>query len=85
MSTRELVFDIFAIDRASKVFTKVGAEAEGLGTKTMKAMSIVGAATAAAIGVVAVMAVKNGIAMQESDAKIQGNAQITAKAATGHW
>ena len=78
---RELIFDIFAIDRASKVFTKVGTEAEGLGSKTLKAMNVVGAATAAAIAAVGVMSVKNAMAMQESDAKIQGNALITAAAA----
>src|SRR5450631_1113972 len=83
LMARELIFDIFAIDRASKVFTKVGTEAEGLGSKTLKAMNVVGAATAAAIAAVGVMSVKNAMAMQESDAKIQGNALITAAAAKG--
>jgi TP901 family phage tail tape measure protein len=34
MSTRELVFDIFAVDRASRVFSKVGAEMEATGAKS---------------------------------------------------
>lgn len=81
MAVRELVFDIFAIDRASKVFTRVGAESESMGSKLTKVTNQVGKATALAVLAVGVMSVKNALAMQESEAKIQGTAQITSTAA----
>ena len=70
MGTRELVFDIFAIDRASKVFTKVGASADGLGTKTMKAMKDIGAATALAAVAIGVASVKIAGDFQESTTQL---------------
>lgn len=66
MGTRELVFDIFAIDRASKVFTKVGAEAESMGSKTLKVMQGIGKATAIAAVAVGVASVKMAADYQEA-------------------
>lgn len=53
MAARELVFDIFAVDRASKVFDKVGSEADGLGKKTTGMNKAAGLAFAA-VGAAAV-------------------------------
>jgi TP901 family phage tail tape measure protein len=80
-----LVWDLIATDNASAVFKRVGAsagaaskETASMGHSFAKAGEIV---TLAAIGI-GVVAVKMAMSMQESNAKIQGNAQITAKAAT---
>lgn len=44
MSNRDLIFDIFAIDRASAVFSRVGAEAEGMGGRVSKGGAVASAA-----------------------------------------
>jgi TP901 family phage tail tape measure protein len=64
---RELIFDILAIDRASRVFEKVGASAEGMGAKTKSGGAIMQAAlmTAAAVVVgIGVESVKTAAAME---------------------
>jgi TP901 family phage tail tape measure protein len=68
---------------ASKALRGVGDEAGKLGEKSMKSVQAVGAAVALAVAAIAVLSVKNAMAMQESDAKIQGNAQISKAAAVG--
>ena len=81
-----LVWDLLATDNASAVFKKVGAEAgaasketAGLGAGFAKMGGVLALAGAA----LTVVAVKMAVDMQESTAKIQGNAQITQKAAVG--
>ena len=81
-----LIFDLIATDNASSVFKKVGAEAsataketETLGSRFSKFGGVLALAGAA----MTVVAVKMAVDMQESTAKIAGNAQITQKAAVG--
>lgn len=55
MAARELVFDILAIDRASRVFDKVGANAEIMGSKASKGAKLMqGALLGAAVAVAAI-------------------------------
>jgi TP901 family phage tail tape measure protein len=69
MAVRELVFDIFAIDRASATFSRVGAEAEGLGTKASLGAAAIGKAFLGAGVVVGVL----GIASAKMAANFETN------------
>jgi TP901 family phage tail tape measure protein len=81
-----LVWDLIAHDNASGTFKRVGAEAEAAAGKTEAMSKKVAAASKAIVLVgvgVAAIGVKMAVSMQESNARIQGNAQLTAKAARG--
>jgi TP901 family phage tail tape measure protein len=83
VSDLSLKYLLFGQDvSASKALKDVGKSADDLGTKAKKGMEAIGAGAIAAIAAVAVLSVKNALTMQESDARIQGSAQISAKAAT---
>ena len=81
-----LVWDLIATDNASATFQRVGKEAgaagketENLGSKFSKFGGVIALAGAA----LTVVAAKMAADMQETTAKIQGNANITQKAAVG--
>jgi TP901 family phage tail tape measure protein len=81
-----LVWELIATDNASEVFKKAGKEAGAASKETegmMGSFTKLGGVVALAGAALTVVAVKMAIDMQESTAKIQGNAQITQKAAVG--
>jgi len=80
-----LVWELLAVDSASEVFKKVGAEAGLVSKETSKigpAFAKLGGILALAGAAMTVVAVKMAVDMQESTAKIAGNAQISTTVAT---
>lgn len=70
MSTRDLVFDIFAIDRASAVFSRVGAEADGMGAKVSKGSKMAGDALLVAGSVAVGLGIKSVMMAAQFDSSI---------------
>lgn len=59
MSARDLIFEIFAIDRASATFSKVGTEAEAMGSKAEKGAAMASKAFLGAGVVMAALGIKS--------------------------
>ncbi len=82
MTDLSLRYLLFGEDRtASSSMKKVGTEAESVGTRVSNSMQKIGEGVAVATAAAAALSVHNALAMQESDARIQGSAQISSAAA----
>jgi TP901 family phage tail tape measure protein len=82
MTDLSLRYLLFGEDRtASASMKNVGKAADDVGTRVKSSMVKIGEGVGAAIAGVAALSVHNAMVMQESDAKIQGSAQISAATA----
>jgi TP901 family phage tail tape measure protein len=82
MADLSLRYLLFGEDRtASSSMKGVGKAADDVGTRVSNSAKKIGEGVAVAVAATVALSVHNAMAMQESDAKIQGSAQITAAAA----
>jgi TP901 family phage tail tape measure protein len=83
MTDLNLRYQLFGEDKtASSSLKNVGKAADDVGTRVKNSMVKIGEGVGVAVAATVALSVHNAMAMQESDAKIQGSAQLTAKAAT---
>lgn len=88
MSARELVFDIFAIDRASAVFGRVGSEAMGMGGKVSKGAKVLGGALETAtlvVGGLGYESVKTADKMEAQMQRISTTSHQSASEVKKDW
>jgi TP901 family phage tail tape measure protein len=84
MTDLNLRYQLFGDDKtASSSLKNVGKAADDVGTKVKSSMVKIGEGVGVAVAATVALSVHNAMAMQESDAKIQGSAQLTAAAAKG--
>lgn len=88
MSARELVFDIFAIDRASAVFGKVASEADVMGSKVSKSGGVLSGAmkiATAAVGVLGFESLNTADKMEQQMQRISTTSHQSAKEVAKDW